>query len=374
MHHESIPTTSEAQACERVLPSLVLRPGFRWLRNPMTKSRNVFVDVIREQLQRIGLVPTVSVADVEDALRVASRRAADLFLDRQLLHAARRHLTFFVICYLALSTGCTSNVQETSTPSTPTGQSAATTARQPATIHYADGDSQFARLGLPPGMGPHKVVVLIHGGFWRSDYSLDLMDPLAIDLNSRGYATWNIEYRRVGEAGGGFPGTLVDVAAAVDHLASVAERYRLDLSAVTFVGHSSGGHLAMWAASRDAIAPGRPGAEPRVVPHLAIGLGPVFDLEAGAAEGLGNAAVTNFIGGPVEDYPVEFADASPSLGSTTPLVVVRGVDDDIVPRRFTEPSKPTPPGRVRFIDVPGDHFALIDPASIAWKATVDLIK
>lgn len=258
------------------------------------------------------------------------------------------------------------------------------TATEPtvATIRYGDSESQFGRLSVPnadtKGVEPHKVVVLIHGGFWRAAYGLDLMDPLAADLNRRGYATWNIEYRRVGQSGGGYPGTLEDVAAAIDSLADSAQKYSLDLSNVTLIGHSAGGHLAMWAATRDAIPEGQPGSEPRVIPRLGIGLGPVFDLRAGAVEGLGNGAVTDFIGGSVEEFPDRYNIATPSLKSTTPLVAVRGADDNIVPQRFTAPSEQSGssvsgPGRVRLVNVPGDHFALIDPTSAAWKATVELL-
>ena len=92
----------------------------------------------------------------------------------------------------------------------------------PLTYAYGDGPEQFATLAVPATPGPHPVVVLIHGGFWRAAYGLDLMEPLAADLVGRGYAAWNIEYRRVGQPGGGWPGTLEDVAAAIDKLADLA--------------------------------------------------------------------------------------------------------------------------------------------------------
>ena len=249
-----------------------------------------------------------------------------------------------------------------------------TTAAAPTnvTVRYGDAPSQFVNVGLPRDVeGSIPVVVLIHGGFWRAEYDLGLMEPLAADLNQRGFATWNLEYRRVGDEGGGYPGTLDDVAAGVDAMFDRAAEFRLDLSKVTVVGHSSGGHLALWLATRDAASAG-PGLRPRVAPALAIGLGPVFNLVSAAEEGLGGGAVSQFFGGSIDDASA-LDIATPALASTTPLVVVRGADDDIVPARFTEPAVAGSADRVRYVDVPGDHFALIDPSSAAWAAVVDLL-
>lgn len=236
-------------------------------------------------------------------------------------------------------------------------------------VRYGGEPSQFGQLRLPAEqISPVPVVVLIHGGFWRAKYGLDLMEPLAADLDSRGYATWNIEYRRVGQAGGGYPGTLVDAAAAVDHLTELAPTWSLDLADVVFIGHSAGGHLALWAAGRGSSSADQPGAGPRVVPRLAVGLGPVVDLEGGDAAGLGGGAVTQFIGGPLAQFPDRYAIASPVVGGVK-VVVVRGTEDDIVPARFTEPAG----DQVELIDVPGDHFDLIDPTSRAWAAVTAVL-
>src|SRR5258706_4695885 len=117
-------------------------------------------------------------------------------------------------------------------------------------LAYGAEPFQFGELYLPDNAGPHPVVILIHGGYWRARYGLDLMIGLAHDLAARGVAVWNIEYRRVGNPGGGWPGTLLDVALAADNLKIVAQAYALDLQRVIPIGHSAGGHLAFWPAAR----------------------------------------------------------------------------------------------------------------------------
>ena len=118
---------------------------------------------------------------------------------------------------------------------------------QPARYPYGPHPAQYGELWLPGG-GAANTVVIVHGGFWRARYDLSLGRPLAADLARRGYAIWNLEYRRAG-AGGGWPGTFEDVAAGIDLLADLP----VDTSAVVAVGHSAGGQLAAWAAGRDRL-------------------------------------------------------------------------------------------------------------------------
>lgn len=238
-------------------------------------------------------------------------------------------------------------------------------------LHYGDAPSQFGRLRLPSGTtSPRPVVVLLHGGFWRAEYGLDLMEPLADDLVDRGYATWNIEYRRVGEDGGGYPGTLTDVAAAIDELGALAESYPLDLTNLVVIGHSAGGQLALWAAGRGALTDGQPGAGPLVVPTLAIGLGPVVDLRLADEAALGDDAVAQFLGGHADEFPDHYDSATPSDAGGVRLVVVRGTEDVIVPAAFTVATSTV---GAELIDLPGDHFALIDPISPAWAAVIPVL-
>ena len=237
------------------------------------------------------------------------------------------------------------------------------------TYAYGDGPEQFATLAVPATPGPHPVVVLIHGGFWRAAYGLDLMEPLAADLVGRGYAAWNIEYRRVGQSGGGWPGTLDDVAAAIDYLADVAANgVDLDLSRVSVVGHSAGGHLALWAAGRGALDRGAPGAEPVVEVAAAVGLAPVTNMRMGADERVGNGAVLDFLGGSPGEFPDRYAVAEPNLTGVARYAVIEGDADDIVPERFARPDRS---GDVNFVLIPGaDHFDVIDPRHEAWAAAV----
>ena len=147
---------------------------------------------------------------------------------------------------------------------------------------YGPGPDRFGELWRPTSPGPWPVVALLHGGFWRAERTLELMRPLAADLAGRGFAAWNLEYRRVGQPGGGWPGTCEDVAAGLDHLAGLAGRAPLDLDRLVVAGHSAGGHLALWSAARAGLPPGAPGAAPLVVPWLAVSLAGVCDLHAGA--------------------------------------------------------------------------------------------
>src|SRR4051812_28747189 len=157
---------------------------------------------------------------------------------------------------------------------------------------YGDHFHQFGDLLLPrEADGPLPVAVVLHPGFWREQYSLDISEDLARDLAQRGWAAWNVEYRRVGEtSGGGYPSTLEDVAAAIDFLQTLDAP--LDLARVVTVGQSAGGHLALWAATRE--APGVPLAG-------AVSQGGGADPREAGPLGLGDGAGSPFLGGPARD-------------------------------------------------------------------------
>ncbi len=239
---------------------------------------------------------------------------------------------------------------------------AARLAWEPEVVGYGPGADHVGDLRVPAGPGPHPVAVLVHGGFWRDPWQRDLMDGLAADLPTHGLATWNVEYRRAG-TGGGWPETAVDVGAAVDHVAALAADRALDPARVVLVGHSAGGHLALWAAARAELLPGAPGAAPAVQPIGVVALAPVADLAAAFHAGLGEGAVAEFLAGHPDRESARYHQATPVLG-IVPTVVVHGDRDDRVPIGHSRGLG----DRVALIEAAGaDHFDLIDPRSKAWE-------
>ncbi|MFC5140634.1 alpha/beta hydrolase family protein [Actinomycetospora rhizophila] len=246
----------------------------------------------------------------------------------------------------------------------------------PRSLPYGPDPAQYGVLHLPPGGQRVPVVVVVHGGYWRAAYGLELGTPLAVDLTNRGIAAWNVEYRRVG-AGGGWPTTFTDVAAAVDLLPDSVQKAadgRLDLERVVFLGHSAGGQLVGWAASRERLDTGRPGADPRVTPVGTVSQAGVLDLVAGAAANLGGGAVVDLLGGPPEAVADRYALASPAalVPAPAPVVCVHGDADTVVPldqsQRYVAAAGAAR-GDARLRVLPGaDHFAVIDPAQQAWAA------
>lgn len=231
----------------------------------------------------------------------------------------------------------------------------------PGTIHpYGDLPDQVGDLFVPvPASGPLPVVVLVHGGFWREKYRRDTLTPLAHDLVRRGTAVWNVEYRRVGPSGGGWPETADDVLAAFDALPRLPAS--LDLDRVTVVGHSAGGHLALWLAAQRPLAG-------------VVSLAGVADLQAAEKDRLGSDAVRAFLhGGRATDHPS--ADPARLLPTGVPALLVHGDEDANVPLDQSERylAAATDAGdRCSLLRLPGaDHFVVIDPASDAWRQTLE---
>jgi acetyl esterase/lipase len=252
------------------------------------------------------------------------------------------------------------------------------TISSPLQTAYGAEPLQFGELYLPEGSGPHPVVILIHGGFWRAAYRLTLMRALAGDLVQKGIAAWNIEYRCVGDTGGGWPGTLQDVARATDYLETLASTYALDLTRVVAVGHSAGGQLALWLAARSRL----PKNSQLTMNDTPLPLAGVVSL-AGACDlkhvwhlNLGQGAVAELLGGSPCKVPERYSTASPTalLPLGIPQVLIHGKRDDLVPLIVSQEyaQKAALAGdRVRLIELPGvDHFVLIDPTSAAWGITI----
>lgn len=250
-------------------------------------------------------------------------------------------------------------------------------AKADARIAYGEGPQQFGELWLPAGEGPFPVVVLVHGGCWQADLpGLELMDYLAADLRERGYAVWNLEYRRIGHPGGGWPGTFADVAAGVDQLRGIAPARRLDLSRLVLVGHSAGGHLVNWAAARRGLPKASPlwSADPLPVKGV-VGLAGINDLEAFRATGPdrcgGPQTIDDLVSATGRAGQDVYADTSPARlpAPTAEVVVVSGALDPIVPRGFGPPFAARWNAKAIEIDGAG-HFELIDPTSPAWKTVI----
>ena len=234
------------------------------------------------------------------------------------------------------------------------------------TIAYGPTRDHVAELRLPDGDGPSPVAVLLHGGFWRERWERDTIEPLAVDLARRGYATWNLEYRRVGPLGGGWPATCLDVAAGLDHLAELADERRLDLGRVIFVGHSAGGHLALWAVGRAGVT-----GKAAVRPALVVSLAGVNDLVEAAWRGLGDTAnaTADFVGSDPDAY--EQASPAEQLPLGVRQLVVQGDADgpDFVDlSRLYATAARAAGDDVELLELPGaDHFDVITPTSTAWS-------
>ena len=267
------------------------------------------------------------------------------------------------------------------------------------TLAYGSSPEQVGDLRLPaividgepilaeamegqPGLAP--VVVLLHGGFWREPFERDLMDALARDLTERGFATWNVEYRRVQRdaPAGSWPRTGHDIDAAINHLALIGDDARLDLDRVGVIGHSAGGQLALWAAARHRLpddwydsAGDRYPSDGLFVPvAAAVSLAGVVDLADAAIRNLGLGAVQAFLG---SDYRALFAQASPIelLPSGVPTLLVHGDADLIVPtvqsERYERAATKADDDVELAVVAGAGHFTVIDPVSSAWGLAAD---
>lgn len=221
---------------------------------------------------------------------------------------------------------------------------------------------------MPPASfaGRRPTVVLIHGGYWRNRYDLHLEDAVAADLAGRGFLVWNIDYA---PSSGPWPATLTDVAAAYDHAFVGAFGSRVDRGRVAVVGHSAGGHLALWLASRGRLPIGAPGASRHQRPALVVAQSPVACLITAAELDLGDGAVRALMGGGPVDLPNRYAVADPLAlaPSGVRTVLLHGPGDDIVP--LTQSTAYAAAALdCELVEVPGDHFVHLDPTSEACAA------
>lgn len=252
-----------------------------------------------------------------------------------------------------------------------------------ARVSYGADPEQFGDLRLPAGPGPHPLAIVIHGGCWVSTFAT-LQNTAAFSdaLRDAGVATWNVEYRRLDQAGGGWPGTFSDVGAAVDHAATLAKQYPIDLSRVVVTGHSAGAHLALWAAARPRIQARSvlyKAAPLRVRAAVALGgPGDLRNFTQYAARVCGAPVIEQLLGGNPDAVPDRYGAASPiellPLGVRQVLIV--GESDGVMPepaRNAYVASAKKAGDAAEVIVVPGSHFEVIAPTSAAWPIVRDTL-
>ncbi len=249
-----------------------------------------------------------------------------------------------------------------------------------ARIAYGSDPNQIADLWLPSGAGPHPVVVFIHGGCWTASVAdLSIMDFAADDLRKHGVAVWNIEYRRLGQPGGGYPGTYQDVAAALDRLPREARAHGLVSGSYVVAGHSAGGHLALWSGARARL----PASSPLHVAHplpikAVVDIAGIANLKTDTDTACGADTVAAMAGSPSPGRPDVYADTSPAalapLG--VPTWVIHGTEDDTVKPAVGNAYAALARARgdrVEVLTPPGGHVEEIAPGTAAWTVIADLI-
>lgn len=240
---------------------------------------------------------------------------------------------------------------------------------RPAMHRFGPHPAQVGELFVPSGSGPFPVAVIFHGGYWQDQYGKLVMRPLALALARRGWAAWNVEYRRLGREGGGWPATFDDVASAIDHLVELDDS-RLDLGYVAAVGHSAGGQLALWAGGRGGLPEGATGAQPRVLLKQVVAMAAVTELRTA-----GTSAVA-LMGGTPEQVPERWVQANPMerIPLQTPVLLVHNRDDRTVSvrqsREYAAAAEKAGAAVVLIEYETGGHRGHIDPSGQTWRATL----
>ena len=228
-------------------------------------------------------------------------------------------------------------------------------------LAYGSDLNQFLEIRIPKGRGPHRALLNIHGGYWRAKYDLRHAGHLCEALRSAGIATFNIEYRRVGNEGGGWPGTFADIRSAYQSVRQRVSEFHLDSRRLAVMGHSAGGQLALCLAAHESTVRG------------AISLAGVVDLKRAYSLHLSNDAVVEFLGGKPDQVPEHFREADPSVLTITHARqwLLHGKDDDSVPPDFSRDyaaQKKKRGEQVELVEIAhAGHFELIDPGSGAFR-------
>lgn len=252
-------------------------------------------------------------------------------------------------------------------------------------IAYGTDPLQFVDLWRPGGKPPYPVVLMVHGGCWQTDVAeASIMNYIANDLRTRGIAVWNIEYRGVDRPGGGYPGTFLDVAAAADALRTMGPRLGLKTDRIVAIGHSAGGHLALWLAARKRIARSSTlyTANPLQI-RTTISIGGLPDLEAAQSppgDTCDAAPVRQLLGSPGPGRPNVYRDTSPAamMPFSTQQILVNSSQDRIAPPAFAERYEAKARSRnvtISRITIPDEgHVELIAPETASWAAEVGAIE
>ena len=249
-------------------------------------------------------------------------------------------------------------------------------------IAYGPGPLQFGNLRLPKGRpGPHPVVLFIHGGCWLSQYDIAHAAAFEQALADSGFAVWSFEYRRVGNDGGGWPGTFTDVAQGADFLRDLAPRYALDLTRVIASGHSAGGEFALWLAARSKVPRVSPlyAADPLVV-HGVFGLAPAPDLEGLHAAGVCGNVINRLMGGSPAEFPDRYASASPMqlVPIAPPQDMVIGAQDRTwapIGRSYLARARAVGDTTVLSVEAPdAGHFDLLAPTTSTWPIVYNALR
>jgi acetyl esterase/lipase len=259
-------------------------------------------------------------------------------------------------------------------------------------IPYGSGTLQFGELRVPDGAGSHPVAILVHGGCWSAKLgqlpeaatSLDLLRPLAVALAQNGIATWNVEYRRLGNDGGGWPGTYEDLAHATDFIRQLSPKHHLDLQRVVLVGHSSGGHLALWLAARHKLP-----ADSALYAASPLRVAGVVDIDGPAdLEGIigierkvcGAPVVEQLLGGTPTELPGRYRQASATallpIATKQELLIGDKLDNEwieTIKSYATTARNAGDPVTVTMLQNAG-HFDGLNPKAPAWETVLASIR
>jgi acetyl esterase/lipase len=255
-------------------------------------------------------------------------------------------------------------------------------------IEYGKDRLQFGELRVPATKGPHPVAIVIHGGCWLAQLgtldpravAVDNMRPMAAALTEAGIATWNVEYRRLGNAGGGWPGTFQDVARAADFIRTLAKANDLDLTRVVAIGHSAGGHLAMWLAARTRLP-----KTSELYTNDPLTLSGVVDLDgppdlkatiAVQQPICGSPVITSLMGGSPDEQPERYRTASPiqmlPLGVQQEFFAGRMFAAQVVP--YEAAARQAGDTLRTTLLAEAGHFVFIDPQSEVWPQVLAAVQ